>query len=224
MLGLTIGWIAYRAMLSIDDFSVKVMLSLAVVMGGYSVAHCLHVSGPVAMAVAGLIIGNAAVAEAMSDTTRDYPLNFRTLIDEVLNAVLFLLIGLEVIAVTAESRVLLLGLMVIPVVMLARFVSVGGSLLPMRSRLSFGKMGIPTLVWGGLRGGISIARALSLPASETRTVLQAATYVVVLLSVIVQRDSFSRLIRMNADRDGASVTARTLQADVTDPSAVSVDQ
>ncbi len=221
VLGLAIGWIAYRAMLSIDDFSVEVMLSLAVVMGGYSVAHWLHVSGPVAMAVAGLIIGNAAVAEAMSDTTRDYLLKFWALIDEVLNAVLFLLIGLEVIAVTAESRVLLLGLVLIPVVVLARFVSVGGPLLLMRSRLSFGKMGMPTLVWGGLRGGISIAMALSLPASETRTVLLAATYVVVLFSVIVQGGSISRLIRMIAERDGASATARLVQADVTDPSGVS---
>ncbi len=207
VLGLAIGWIAYRAMLSIDDFSVEVMLSLAVVMGGYSVAHWLHVSGPVAMAVAGLIIGNAAVAEAMSDTTRDYLLKFWTLIDEVLNAVLFLLIGLEVIAVTAESRVLLLGLLLIPVVVLARFVSVGGPLLLMRRRLSFGTMGMPTLVWGGLRGGISIAMALSLPASDTRTILLAATYVVVLFSVIVQGGSISRLIRMIAVRDGATATA-----------------
>jgi CPA1 family monovalent cation:H+ antiporter len=207
VLGLSIGWIAYRAMMTIDDFSVEVMLSLAVVMGGYSVAHWLHMSGPVAMAVAGLIIGNAAVANAMSDTTRDYLLKFWSLIDEILNAVLFLLIGLEVIAVSTEFRVLALGLALIPVVVLARFLSVGGPLLLMRRRLSFGRMGMPTLVWGGLRGGISIAMALSLPASETRVVLLGATYVVVLFSVIVQGGSIGKLIRLIAARDGDGATA-----------------
>ncbi len=212
LLGLVVGWIAYRAMRSIDDFNVEVMISLAVVMGGYSIAHWLHISGPVAMAVAGLLIGNAAVAHAMSETTRDYVLKFWSLIDEILNAVLFLLIGLEVIAITDDARVLVLGLALIPAVLAARFLSVGGPLLLMRSKLSFGAIGLPTLVWGGLRGGISVALALSLPVSNTRTVILAATYIVVLFSVIVQGGSIGRLIGFVSARAGATIGTAAVPA------------
>ena len=104
LLGLAVGWIGFRAMRSIDEYNVEVMISLAVVMGGYSLAGWLHVSGPVAMAVAGLLIGNAGVALAMSETTRDYLLKFWALIDELLNAILFLLIGLEVIAISPDPQ------------------------------------------------------------------------------------------------------------------------
>jgi CPA1 family monovalent cation:H+ antiporter len=203
-LGLAVGWLAYQAMRRIDDFNVEVMISLAVVMGGYSIAHWLHMSGPVAMAVAGLLIGNAAVADAMSATTRDYVLKFWELIDEVLNAVLFLLIGLEVIAITSDARVLLLGLLAIPLVLIARLTAVSGPLLVMRKRLPFGPIGLPTLVWGGLRGGISVALALSLPPSDTRTVILGITYVVVLFSVIVQGGSIGRLITIIKARQPAS--------------------
>jgi len=196
VLGLAVGWIAYRAMRRIDDFNVEVMISLAVVMGGYSIARWLHVSGPVAMAVAGLLIGNAAVANAMSDTTRDYVLKFWELIDEILNAVLFLLIGLEVIAITSDARVLLLGLLAIPLVVAARFIAVTSPLLVMRKQLALGTIGVTTLVWGGLRGGISVALALSLPPSSTRTVILGVTYVVVLFSVVVQGGSIARVIAM----------------------------
>ncbi len=194
LLGLLAGWGAYRAMRSIDEFNVEVMLSLAVVMGGYSVAHWLHVSGPVAMAVAGLVIGNAAVQDAMSKTTRDYVLKFWTLIDEILNAVLFLLIGLEVVAIATDRRTLLLGVVVIPLVLAARWTAVAAPLLFLRRHISLGRAGLPTLVWGGLRGGISIALALSLPPGNTKTILLTATYIVVLFSVIVQGGSVGRLI------------------------------
>jgi CPA1 family monovalent cation:H+ antiporter len=109
LLGLIIGWIAFRAMRSIDEYNIEVMISLAVVMGGYSLGMALHISGPVAMAVAGLVIGNAGVAHAMSDVTQDYLLKFWALIDEILNAVLFLLIGLEVIAIAPHLSLLALG-------------------------------------------------------------------------------------------------------------------
>ncbi len=194
LLGLAIGWVAFRAMRSIDDYNVEVMISLAVVMGGYSLAHFIHVSGPVAMAVAGLVIGNAAVAYAMSDVTRDYLLKFWALIDEILNAVLFLLIGLEVIAIAGDPRLLLLGLIAIPLVMVARTLAVGAPLLAMRPILNMGKLALPTLVWGGLRGGISVALALSLPEGPLRTIILAATYVIVLFSVIVQGGSVGWLI------------------------------
>ncbi|MBU4434409.1 MAG: sodium:proton antiporter, partial [Alphaproteobacteria bacterium] len=168
LLGLVTGWIAYRAMRSIDDYNVEVLISLAVVMGGYSLAHGLHVSGPVAMAVAGLVIGNAGVAYAMSDVTRDYLLKFWALIDDILNAVLFLLIGLEIIAVPMDMRILIAALAAIPLTLIARSFSVGAPFILMRPWLSLGKTALPTLIWGGLRGGISVALALSLPDTPMR--------------------------------------------------------
>lgn len=195
LLGLAVGWIGFRAMRSIDEYNVELMISLAVVMGGYSLAGWLHVSGPVAMAVAGLLIGNAGVQLAMSDATRDYLLKFWALIDEVLNAILFLLIGLEVIAISPDPRLLVAGLAAIPLVLAARWLSVGLPLMSMRPIAALGKLALPTLVWGGLRGGISVALALSLPEGPARTILLGATYVVVLFSVIVQGGSIGRLIQ-----------------------------
>jgi len=195
LLGGAIGWLAFRAMRSIDEYSVEVMISLAVVMGGYSVARWVHVSGPVAMAVAGLIIGNHGVAHAMSDVTRDYLIKFWGLVDEILNAVLFLLIGLEVIAIAPDSRVLALGALCVLLVVIARFVSVALPLALMRPVFSLGTLGTPTLVWGGLRGGISIALALSLPDSAVRTTILAATYVVVMFAVVVQGGTVGLLIK-----------------------------
>ena len=195
ILGLMVGWVAYKAMGSIDDYNVEVMLSLAVVMGGYSLALWIHVSGPVAMAVAGLLIGNAGVANAMSDVTQDYLLKFWALIDEILNAVLFLLIGLEVIAIAPDPRFLALGAVGIILVLIARSLSVAMPLTLMRPFLTLGRLALPTLVWGGLRGGISIALALSLPDIPVRGPILAATYVVVLFAVIVQGGSIGSLIR-----------------------------
>lgn len=195
MLGLVTGWIAFRAMRSIDDYAIEVMISLAVVMGGYSVAMALHVSGPVAMAVAGLFLGNAGMAHAMSDVTQDYLVKFWELIDEILNAVLFLLIGLEVIVLALDGSLLLAGVLTIFIVIAARAVSVGIPLLAMRRHIDMGPLAFPTLVWGGLRGGISVALALSLPESEMRSTILAATYAVVLFAVLVQGGSIGWLIR-----------------------------
>jgi CPA1 family monovalent cation:H+ antiporter len=195
LLGLATGWLAYKAMRSIDDYKVEVMISLAVVMGGYALASRLHFSGPVAMAVAGLIIGNQGVAHAMSDTTRDYLLKFWALIDDILNAVLFLLIGLEVVTIPADVRLIVLGLAAIPLVLIARAISVVGPLLLMRPLLSLGKLAPITLIWGGLRGGISVALALGLPDGKARAFALAATYIVVLFSVIVQGGTIERVIR-----------------------------
>ena len=195
MLGLAVGWLGYWAMRSIDDYNVEVMISLAVVMGGYSLGQALHISGPVAMAVAGLIIGNAAVADAMSDTTRDYVHKFWALIDEVLNAILFLLIGLEVLAITTAPIALVLGAASIPLVLLARLGSVALPLAVLKPFTSLGRLAMPTLIWGGLRGGISIALALSLPKSEARTVILAATYCVVMFAVIIQGGTIGRLLK-----------------------------
>jgi len=192
--GLVVGWIAFRAMRSIDEYTLEVMISLAVVMAGYSLALALHVSGPVAMAVAGLFIGNAGVAQAMSDVTQDYLIKFWELIDEILNAVLLLLIGLEVILIARQPDLLLFGAAALPLALTARWLSVSAPLFLLRRWISLGKLAIPTLVWGGLRGGISIALALSLPNGPYRTPIVAATFVIVLFSVIIQGGSIGGLI------------------------------
>jgi monovalent cation:H+ antiporter, CPA1 family len=193
-LGGVIGWIAYRAMKAIDDYSVEVMLTLATVMGGYALASALHISGPVAMAVAGLIVGNQGFSFAMSDQTKDYVVKFWALIDEVLNAVLFLLIGLEAVVLAQRFGLLGLGILTVPLVLGARALSVGVLLLFWRSLLPFG-LAFPVMTWGGLRGGISIALALSLPNGSTKDVLVAATYVVVLFSVLAQGGTIGHLVK-----------------------------
>lgn len=194
-LGLAIGWVGFRAMRSIDEYNVELLITLAIVMGGYSFAQWLHVSGPVAMAVAGLLIGNAGVALAMSGTTRDHVLKFWALIDELLNAILFLLIGLEVIVISPDPRLLVAGAVAIPLVLAARAFAVGAPLFAMRPINAMSRLTLPTLVWGGLRGGISIALALSLPEGPARTIILAATYVIVLFSVIVQGGTIDRVVR-----------------------------
>jgi CPA1 family monovalent cation:H+ antiporter len=203
LLGLIVGWVAYRAMRSIDEYKTEVMITLAVVMGGYALARWLHVSGPVAMAVAGLLIGNHGVAHAMSETTRDYVIKFWSLIDDILNAVLFLLIGLEVVMITPDASLLVLGLAAIVLAIAARAVSVLLPLRAMRPLLDLGPLASATLIWGGLRGGISIALALSLPEGPVRTAALAATYAIVLFSVIVQGGTIERLLRWVQRRRGS---------------------
>ncbi|MCC4295647.1 cation:proton antiporter [Brevundimonas aurantiaca] len=204
LLGAVIGWIAYRAMKMIDDYSVEVMITLATVMGGYALATALHISGPVAMAVAGLIVGNPGVSYAMSDTTKDYVLKFWALIDEVLNAVLFLLIGLEAVVLAESIGLLGLGLLTIPLVLAARAVSVGAPLLFWRRLLPL-PLAFPVMTWGGLRGGISIALALSLPEGPMKDVILAATYMVVLFSVLAQGATIGGLVRRSVKRASAAV-------------------
>jgi CPA1 family monovalent cation:H+ antiporter len=194
VLGLAVGWIGYRAMKAIDDYAVETLITLAMVMGGYALASAIHVSGPVAMAVAGLLIGNHGVAQAMSKRTQDHLLGFWALIDEILNAVLFLLIGLEALVVIDRFGLVGLGILTIPLVLAARAISVGVPLLMWRDFLPF-KTAFPLFTWGGLRGGISIALALSLPGGPIKDVLVAATYVVVLFSVLVQGGTIKSLIR-----------------------------
>lgn len=192
-MGLALGYVAYLAMKAIDDYPVELLITLALVMGGYALSHYLHVSGPVAMAVAGLLIGNRGVSYAMSDTTRTHVISFWGLVDEVLNAVLFLLIGLEGVVLLGTVQFLIVGLVAIPLVVIARTLSVGAPLLLWRKSLPFGQT-MPVMVWGGLRGGISIALALSLPASPMKDLLVTATYIVVLFSVLVQGSTVSQVI------------------------------
>ena len=195
LFGAVIGAIAFYLMRTISELVAEVLITLAVVMGGYAAAQALGVSGPVAMAVAGLIMGNHGVKYAMSERTRDYVVNFWLLIDEILNAVLFLLIGLEAIAVWHENKIMLVALAVVPIVLFARFVAVGGPLLVLYRISNLGRGAMPILVWGGLRGGISIALALSIPKGPYQELILAATYAVVFFSVLVQGSTIGRLAR-----------------------------
>ncbi|MCX8253403.1 Na(+)/H(+) antiporter NhaP [Beijerinckiaceae bacterium RH CH11] len=202
--GAVVGGIAFFLMRGIADLVAEVLITLAVVMGGYAAAQALGVSGPVAMAVAGLILGNQGVKYALSERSRDYVVSFWLLIDEILNAVLFLLVGLEAIAVWRENAVMLVALATVPIVLLARFISVGGPLLVLYRISSLGRGAVPILVWGGLRGGISIALALSIPEDSHKELILAATYAVVFFSVLVQGATIGRLAqRYRPDEDAA---------------------
>ena len=186
LLGLVIGWIGYRSMKAIDEHNLEVLISLAVVMGGYALALRLHVAGPIAMAVAGLLIGNFGTRFAMSDRTREHLTSFWSLVDEILNSVLFLLIGMEIAAIVFDTGYLLAGLIAIPLVLFARLTAVGLPFSILKPFTPFTRGALPVLVWGGLRGGISIALALSLPEGAMKDLILTATYVVVIFSVVVQ--------------------------------------
>jgi monovalent cation:H+ antiporter, CPA1 family len=191
--GALVGYIGFWALRSIDDYKVEVLITLAIVMGGYYAAGHLHLSGPLAMVVAGIITGNKSKAEGMSDKTRDYLGKFWELIDEILNAVLFLLIGFEVLIIKVNTTLLLIGGIAIAVVLLARFISVAMPVSLMRKWVKFEANAIPILTWGGLRGGISVALALSLSNKMFRDEFVLITYVIVVFSILVQGLTISKL-------------------------------
>ena len=195
LFGLAAGAITYWMLKSVDNYQVEVLLTLALVTGGYALAEVLHLSAPIAIVCAGLLIGNHGRTLAMSEKTRHHLDTFWELIDEVLNAVLFVLIGLEVLTLVYDQNYLLAGLLTIPVVLLARFITVGVPITIMRRFRNFSPRAIQILTWGGLRGGISVALALSLPASDIRDALVVVTYVVVVFSILVQGLTIGPLIR-----------------------------
>ncbi|WCT14507.1 cation:proton antiporter [Mucilaginibacter jinjuensis] len=184
--GAVIGYIGYLALRSIDDYKVEVMITLAVVMGGYLVAGHLHVSGPLAMVVAGIILGNKVKGKGVSALTQDYIEKFWELIDEILNAILFLLIGLEMLIIKISTPVLLIGGISIVLVLLARWISVILPVSVLKYKIKFEQNAVAILTWGGLRGGISVALALSLETNMYRDEFVLITYMIVVFSILVQ--------------------------------------
>jgi CPA1 family monovalent cation:H+ antiporter len=186
LLGTVLGSLGTYILKTIDDYSVEVMVTLAMVMGGYWAADFLHISGPLAMVVAGIFIGNRGREVGMSSITEEYIDKFWEMMDEILNAVLFLLIGLELLVIKFENIYILIGVIAIFVVLLARFVSVGIPFLLLKRRVKFEQNAFPILVWGGIRGGISVALALALPRHDSGDMFVAITYIIVLFSIIFQ--------------------------------------
>lgn len=195
LIGGLIGVIGYQLMKSIDHFQTEILISLAMVMGGYSLCHFLHVSGPLAMVVAGIMTGNRGRAFAMSDLTRDYLGKFWEVTDEILNAVLFLLIGLEIVIVDFELIYIIIGLIMAIVVILIRFIALFTTATVFRFISDFPPTTLKIMTWGGLRGGISVALALSLPSSLYKNSIVAITFVIVLFSILVQGLTIGKLIR-----------------------------
>jgi len=197
--GLLAGALAFLLLRNVDDYHVEILITLALVTGGYALAHVLHVSGPIAIVVAGLLIGNQGRLLAMSDKTREHLDMFWELVDEILNGVLFVLIGLEVLVLTLSMNYIVSGVFIIPIVLLARFISVGLPVTILRLKREFSPNVVRIMTWGGLRGGISIALALSLPVGLERDTILTSTYIVVVFSILVQGLTISRMVRQVSD-------------------------
>jgi CPA1 family monovalent cation:H+ antiporter len=193
--GLVIGWLTYLMLKSVDNYQVEMLLTLALVLGGYALASALHTSGPIAIVVAGLLIGNHGREFAMSEKTRQHLDTFWELLDEILNALLFVLIGLEILVLTITREHLAAGALAIPALLLARWISVAIPVGFLSKRTKFTKGSVAIMTWGGLRGGISVALALSLPHGRERDLILAITYLIVVFSIVVQGLTVGRVAR-----------------------------
>lgn len=200
LLGLLLGWSAYLALRKIDDYIVSVLITLSVVMGGYLLASALHLSSPLTMVMAGLFIGNKGRSTDTSSVTRDYVTKFWELLDEILNAILFLFIGFELLLISDLLEHWVLGVISILIVLFARFFSIWFPAFVLPFMESFNRGTVRMLVWGGLRGGVSIALVLSMANGDYKNVLLEITYFVVIFSIVVQGLTVGRLARktMNA--------------------------
>lgn len=195
LFGWLLGYIGYVALRSIDNYVVEVMITLAIVMGGYSLAELLHISGPLAMVMAGLITGNKSMDVVTSDITRDYIGKFWEMIDEVMNAILFLLIGFEMLIIPFNFTLLWLGCITVLIVLFGRLVSVSLPIRILKYKNSFPNNTIPILTWGALRGGISVALALAIPRYMYGEMFVSITYIVVLFSIVVQGLTIGRFAK-----------------------------
>ena len=204
--GFMIGFAAYFMLRSIDNYQIEVLITLALVTAGYRLASHWHLSGPLAMVVAGLMIGNQGRSFAMSEKTREHLDTFWELVDEILNAVLFLLIGLELLVLNLSGRAIAVGAILIVVVLAARFAATSIPVMLLKSRREFSPGVIRILTWGGLRGGISVALALGIPKDFAyRQEFLVATYVVVVFSIVVQgltlKPLVARVVRAGAEEE-----------------------
>lgn len=186
LLGIAIGYIGYKLIASIDHYQVEVLITLAIVMGGYTLAHFIHVSGPLAMVAAGLITGNQGKKLGMSDVTAEYIDKFWELIDEILNAVLFVLIGLELLVIQTNEKILFAALILLIIALITRYISIYIPSIAVRLKERITQKTILILTWGGLRGGISIALALSIAPEFNKDIWVTITYVIVCFSILVQ--------------------------------------
>jgi CPA1 family monovalent cation:H+ antiporter len=186
VLGIVIGYIGYKLIASIDNYQVEVLITLAVVMGGYTLAHYTHVSGPLAMVAAGLITGNHGKTLGMSDTTAEYVDKFWELIDEILNALLFVLIGLELLIIQTNQKIVFAAILILLITLVTRYISVYIPSIAVRLKERINQKTILILTWGGLRGGISIALALSINPEYNKDIWVTITYVIVCFSILVQ--------------------------------------
>ncbi|WP_294250550.1 sodium:proton antiporter [uncultured Chryseobacterium sp.] len=195
LLGVILGWVTSRLMREVDDYIISVLVTLSVVMGGYLVARQMHISGPLTMVAAGLFMGNFNVKFKMKSITQDYLIKFWELIDEILNAVLFLFIGFELLMIRDLEHFMIPGIIAIAVVLFARFISIWGPTKFMRT--TFSPQTVKVLVWGGIRGGVSIALALSIPKNDHSTAVLSITYCVVVFSIIVQGLTIAKVANPN---------------------------
>ena len=195
LLGTVAGYIAYLMLEKIDDYVTEIMITLALVFTGGTIAEIFHLSGPIAAVCAGLLIGNRGRSLAMSSKTVEQLDTFWHLLDEIFNSILFVLLGLEVFVITFTGEHFIAGILAIPIVLLARGTGVWAIITALKSHREFSSNTIKILTWGGLRGGISIALALSLPRSEVRDVIIAMTFIVVVFSVLVQGLTVKYLVK-----------------------------
>jgi len=195
LLGLAGGWLCFQLMKRIDHYETEVMITLALVMGLYVLAGKLHFSGPLAVVVAGLFIGNKSPEAAWSDTTELYVDKFWELVDVFLNAILFVLIGFELLIITINEEYITLGLIAIPIVLIARYIAISGPIAIYNKRLNFVPKTTSIMTWGGIRGGISIALALSLQPEMERDLFLTVTYAIVVFSIIGQGLSLGPLVK-----------------------------
>ncbi|WKK80702.2 cation:proton antiporter [Marivirga arenosa] len=196
LLGLGLGYATYWMLKSIDNYETEVMLTLAMVMGGYLLASSLHFSGPLAMVVAGLFLGNDTQRQSsMSEITERYVDKFWEILDVFLNAILFVLIGLEVLILSFEDNYIIAGLILIPISLICRYLALLGPIQIFKKKLDFVPRTGLIMTWGGLRGGISIALALSLTDEMNRELIVAITYIIVVFSIIVQGLTVEKVLK-----------------------------